>query len=943
MATLLHRLGTLAARRAKTVIAAWLALLAIAVAAFAAFSGQLSDQISVPGLETTRVADRLAEEVPEAAGGSAQAVLRTENGEPFTAEQIDAVEDMLADVEEHPAIDSTTNPFDMADELQDAADQLSQAQEQLDELPEDFNLDDARAELEAGREELAAGEQELEQARGQLDAGREQLETQLEASGFSVDELEETRTEVSEGLEELEEADAEIDAEVQAALAGGYWPNVAAELNAARAEVVAQRAELEAASAQLSEAESAVAELEAGEEEYDAGVAELEAGREELEAGEEQLDEFAEAFDSGEDPQTVLERNERLLQISSGASLVADDGSVAVAMLAFEVPVEQVGMDDLAEVSELLSEAGISGVEVLPSGDLNLEMPHLFSVAEAIGLLIAAIVLLVMLGTFIGAGLPLLNALVGVGIGVAGALSLSSVVEMMSVTPILGIMLGLAVGIDYSLFIIHRHRRQMKEGMDLRRSIALANGTAGNAVVFAGATVIIALLALNVSGLPFLALMGTVAAACVLIAVLIAVTMTPALLSLVGYRILRGKERRYIGFIKRKQISTPMHSGKAVLIAAGAIALLAVMAIPTFSLRLGLPDASTEAEDSSGYQAYTATEEAFGQGMNGPLVVLADLPGDLSSMEAEDMQLDLAEVLVEREDIATAVPVTISDDGSVAVLQVIPEEGPSSASVENLVHDFRDGEVLSGDLAETVELSVAGVTAANIDMSGVIADAMPLYLALVVGLSLVLMVMVFRSLLLPVIATLGFIGTISAAIGAVVAVFQWGWLSEIFGISNPGPIVTFLPVLMIGILFGLAMDYQLFTASGMREAYAHGTEPRLAVRQGLHAGRSVVTAAALIMTSVFAGFIFTPDPMIASIGMGLAIGVLLDAFVVRLLLVPALLHLCGPAAWWIPAWLDRLLPDVDVEGAALERSETQEVAIEPTTAPRRGREPALSR
>ena len=255
-----------------------------------------------------------------------------------------------------------------------------------------------------------------------------------------------------------------------------------------------------------------------------------------------------------------------------------------------------------------------------------------------------------------------------------------------------------------------------------------------------------------------------------------------------------------------------------------------------------------------------------------------------------------------------------------AAFQVVPVEGPSAASTEELVHEFRDGNPLAGTAVEDTELSVAGITAAQIDVSDVIADSMPLYLGLVIGLSLVLMIMVFRSILLPVIATLGFVGSLAGAIGVVVAVFQWGWLGDIFGISRPGPIMTFLPILMVGILFGLAMDYQLFTASGMREAYVHGSAPRLAVRQGLHAGRAVVTAAALIMASVFAGFVFTPDPMIASIGLGLAVGVLLDAFVVRLLLVPALLTLCGPAAWWLPKWLDKILPDVDVEGAALERT-----------------------
>lgn len=904
MARLLYRLGAFAARRAKTVIAGWFVLLLAAVAAFAGFGGQLNDQINLPDLETTQVADRLAEELPDASGGAANTVFRTTDGQAFTEEQIQDIESLLNQVEEHDAVSSTTSPFEVEQELADAGDELAEAREQLDELPDDFDIDEARAELESGR-------QELDQAREELDAGWAELESGLEAGGLNLDELAETRAEIESGLEEVDAADAEIDAQVNEALAGGYWPAVEADLNAARADVVAQRDQLQQALAQVEQAETAAAELQAGEDQYQEGLTELE-------ESEEGLTELEEAFADDEDPQQALDRGERMLQLTSGAGTVSEDGATSIGIVTFDAPLEQVGIEELDEVAELLTAAEIDGVETLPSGDLNMEMPHLFSVAEAIGLMIAAAVLIIMLGTLVGAGLPLLNALVGVGIGVAGALSLSAVVEMMSMTPILGLMLGLAVGIDYSLFILHRHRRQLKSGMGLRESIAMANGTAGNAVVFAGATVVIALLALNVSGLPFLALMGTVAAACVAIAVLIAVTMTPALLKLVGGRILRRRERRYIGAEKQKKITTPIHTGKALLIAAGALVLLAVLAIPTFSMRLGLPDASSEAEDSTGYQSYFATEEAFGEGHNGPLLLVADLPAELSPAESEELQIELAESLTEHQHIDTAVPAGTSDDASIAVYQVIPTQGPSSEAVDELVHEFRDSTVLDGDLSEPVELSVAGMTAANIDISAHIADAMPLYLGLVVGLSLVLMVMVFRSLLLPIIATLGFIGSVAAAMGTVVAVFQWGWLSEIFGISNPGPILTFLPVIVIGILFGLAMDYQLFTASGMREAYVHGSAPRLAVRQGLHAGRSVVIAAALIMSSVFAGFIFTPDPMIASIGMALAVGVLLDAFVVRLLLVPALLHLCGPASWWLPKWLDRLLPDVDVEGAKLE-------------------------
>ncbi|TDS87550.1 MMPL family transporter [Nesterenkonia aurantiaca] len=848
MAKLLYRLGMLSARRAKTVVAAWLAMLALAVSSFLAFGGQLTDQITLPDLETTAVADRLVEEMPDSGGGNASAILRTDDGEPFTVEQEEQVAEFIEELEGEGIVSSVTDPF--------------ATEEQIAE---------ARSEISTGESELESGREEIETNREELESGREEIE-----SGFA----------------QLDQAQEQLDQAIADAREQGIY-------------------------------EAAQPQFEAQQSELDAGRAELEAAQQELEGGEEELDAGAEELNEAAEE---LERGEALLELSSGAQVVSEDGDVAVLMLNFTEPMEGIGTEDLATVSEVITDAQIEGVEALPGGDLDFELPHLFSVAELIGLMIAAAVLLIMLGTLIGAGLPLLNALIGVGVGVAGALAFSGVVDMMSMTPILGLMLGLAVGIDYSLFIIHRHRRQLKDGMAVHKSIALATGTAGNAVVFAGATVVIALLALNVTGLPFLALMGSVAAACVAIAVLMAVTMTPAMLSLVDRRILGRKERRHIGERRTKEITTPMGHGKAIGIAAVALIGLGVLSIPTFDLRLGLPDASSNAEDSASYQAYAATEEAFGQGVNGPLLVLADLPSGLDDTQAQDYQIEIGTALLQNENIAAAVPAALNDENTLGVFQIIPEEGPAAESTENLVHEFREGNPLAGTEAADVELSVAGMTAAQIDMSDVISDALPLYLALVIGLSLLLMIMVFRSILLPVIATLGFVGSFAAAVGIVVAVFQWGWFSEIFGVTTPGPVLTFLPVLMVGILFGLAMDYQLFTASGMREAYAHGSAPRLAVRQGLHAGRSVVTAAALIMASVFAGFVFTDDPMIASMGLGLSVGVLLDAFVVRLMLVPALLHLAGPAAWWLPKWMDRLIPDVDVEGAQLEREVAPEAA-----------------
>ena len=359
-----------------------------------------------------------------------------------------------------------------------------------------------------------------------------------------------------------------------------------------------------------------------------------------------------------------------------------------------------------------------------------------------------------------------------------------------------------------------------------------------------------------------------------------------------------------------------MPTWRALLTAVGAIVALLVIAIPALSMRVGLPDGSSEPEDSYAYQAYELTAEAFGSGANSTLLVTAALPGDLDDTAQLQAQLDVATALSEVENVVAVAPIAVSDDGTLAAFQVIPTEGPSAESTEQVVRDLRALPPVDGEY----ELGVAGQAAINIDISENIAGVLPLYISVVVGLSLLIMILVFRSLLVPLIATGGFILSLFATYGATVAVFQWGWGAPIFGLHSTGPILSFLPVLLVGILFGLAMDYQLFLSSGMREAYVHGTPARVAVMRGLRAGRAVVTAAGLIMVSVFGGFIFAESTMIRSIGFGLAFGVLLDAFVVRMLLMPALMHLLGRSAWWLPRWLDRIVPNVDVEGAKLERA-----------------------
>jgi RND superfamily putative drug exporter len=683
----------------------------------------------------------------------------------------------------------------------------------------------------------------------------------------------------------------------------------AAQVTDGAAQIVAGRAQLDAGQAQL---DAGLAQLDAAEAQF--GAAQVAPQRAQLEAQQAQL---TASLDELEQQSTTLELGDELLALSDGIRFVSDDGSTALVNIAFSEPRLDLQEESKQAVIDYFEADEIDGVEVSFSTDIAQGVPEVFGVGEVVGLAVAAIVLIVMLGSLLAAALPIVTALVGVAIGVVGSLSFSGLVQMVSVTPVLGVMLGLAVGIDYSLFIINRHRKQLLQGAEVRESIGLANGTAGNAVVFAGATVVVALLALNITGVPFLGLMGTVGAVCVAVAVLIAITLTPALLGLLGERVLGRRARARISpavLLQRKEVRA-MSTLRAVVTLLVTVAALLTIAIPSLSMRLGLPDGSSEPADSASYRAFSLTESEFGAGANGTLLVTASLPEGLTDDEVLEKQVLIAQAIADNDDVTAIAPIAVSDDNLLTAFQVIPAEGPNSVSTEQLVRDLRDLPAIESGIA----LGVAGQAAINIDISESLQNVLPLYLLVVVGLSLLIMILVFRSILVPLIATGGFILSLFATFGATVAVFQWGWFAQVFGLHSTGPILSFLPVILTGILFGLAMDYQLFLASGMREAYVHGAPARLAVMQGVKAGRAVVTAAGLIMVAVFGGFVFSDATIIRAIGFGLAFGVLIDAFIVRMLLMPALMHLLGTSAWWLPRWLDRILPNVDVEGAALER------------------------
>jgi RND superfamily putative drug exporter len=718
-----------------------------------------------------------------------------------------------------------------------------------------------------------------------------------------------TSQELSDRRQQVEDGRAQIAAGREQAEGGRQ------QLDAARQELEAGQAQLDAARAQLQAAPEP--QRSAGLAALDPQQARLDAGKAELDAREQQVRDGLAALDASE---AELGRGAELLSYADGIRVVSDDGSTAIVNVSFTEPRLELAQESKDAVIEHFEGTPIDGVEVGISTDISQGIPEILGVGEAIGVAIAAIVLVVVLGSVLAAAFPIVTALVGVAIGAMATLSFSGVIQMASVTPFLGVMLGLAVGIDYALFIVYRHRRQLLRGADVVESIGLANGTAGTAVVFAGTTVIVALLALNITGIPFLGLMGTAGAISVAIAVLIAVSLIPAFLGLAKGRVLsrRARERAVRAAdsadTSRSRVR-PMSGLRAVVTVVVSIVALLVIAIPALSMRLGLPDGGSEAEDSTAYRAYTITEREFGQGVNGPLLVTADLPEGLDDIQVQEAQLEVARVLAAQDDVVAVAPVAVSDDSRLAAFQVVPAEGPSSESTERLVRDLRALPPVDGDIT----LGVAGQAAINIDISEGLADILLLYLTVVVGLSFLIMVMVFRSLLVPLVATGGFVLSLFATYGAVTAIFQWGWFGPLLGIHQTGPILSFLPVILVGILFGLAMDYQLFLATGMREAFVHGSPARLAVAQGFRAGRTVVIAAAIIMIAVFGGFVTSEAVIIKSFGLGLAVGVLLDAFVVRMLLMPAVMHLLGRSAWWLPRWLDRVIPNVDVEGAALER------------------------
>lgn len=604
--------------------------------------------------------------------------------------------------------------------------------------------------------------------------------------------------------------------------------------------------------------------------------------------------------------------------------MVSPDQSTTVATVTYAAMDDEEAEEAAGELDTLADDARDAGFTAEIGGTIANPVPEIMGPSEIIGALFAFLVLLITFGSFRAAGANMLSAVGGVGVGVLGVLAASVWGPIGGTTPILAVMLGLAVGIDYGLFVLARFRAELRDGLDVTEAIRRATGTAGTAVVFAGSTVIIALVALFVVNIPFITEMGLAGAAAVLVAVLVSITLLPAMLSIIGRRALPRKERAFqsaimsqranstrIGFFE-KWVAVVVNEPRATLFAS--LIVLLGLSFPMLSMTTSLSVPGGEDADSSQRQAYDLVADKFGDGSQSPLIVLIE--GD----DAEQMVPSVQEMIDAQDGVEMVVPGLVSDDGEYAMLSVIPHDGPVSEETRLLVHDIRDGAAEF----DALKVSVTGETAVGIDIDERLSQALVTYVILIMVLAMVLLVLLFRSILVPIAAALGFLLSLGSALGVTTAVFQWGWLDAIIAAPQGNPLMSLVPLLVVGILFGLSMDYQVFLVSRIHEAHAKGLSPKEAILDGFGRSAFVVTAAALIMFAVFGGFALSGSSIVASIALALAVGVLTDAFLVRMVIMPAFLALTGKAAWWMPKWLDRVLPAIDAEGATLDTAEPRE-------------------
>ncbi|MET9735345.1 MMPL family transporter [Streptomyces sp. NPDC006458] len=601
-----------------------------------------------------------------------------------------------------------------------------------------------------------------------------------------------------------------------------------------------------------------------------------------------------------------------------GTARISEDGRTAYATVTFEHSAEDLDAGQAEDVVSAAKAAEADGLQVELGGNaIALTDSSGGHIAEIVGVIVAAVVLFLAFGSPAASLLPIATALIGVGTAYFSIELLGHVMTVADFAPMLGMLIGLGVGIDYALFIVTRHRRGLKRGLSVTEAATNAVSTTGRAVVFAGATVCIALLGMLILRLNFLNGVAIAASLTVVLTVAASVTLLPALLSFIGMRALSRRERRRLvehgpepevptGFAARWSAFVERHPKK---LGALALVVMTVLALPALSLRLGTSDQGNNPESSTTRQAYDLLAEGFGPGVNGPLTLVSEVHG-----AADKLALDnLDGTLRSTEGVAAVTPVTYSTGGHTAYLTVVPESSPQSGQTSDLVERLRTDVLPRAESGTSLDLQVGGVTAGYDDFADVIVGKLPLFVGVVISLGCVLLLLAFRSIGIPLKAAVMNIAAVASAFGVVVAIFQWGWGSELLGLGRAGPIEPFLPVIMVSVLFGLSMDYQVFLVSRMYEEWLETGDNRRAVRVGLAETSRVINSAAVIMISVFLAFVLSGDRVIAMFGIALAAAVALDAFVLRTLLVPALMHLLGGANWWLPRRLDRRLPRISIE------------------------------
>ncbi|MFI6687013.1 MMPL family transporter [Streptomyces sp. NPDC050485] len=610
---------------------------------------------------------------------------------------------------------------------------------------------------------------------------------------------------------------------------------------------------------------------------------------------------------------------------AGGAAQISADGRTAYATVTFDRQAGDISKAQAQAVVDTARSADSAALDVELGGSaVGLTEAPSAQLSEIVGVVVAAVVLFLAFGSFAASLLPIATALVGVGTAYAGIGLLGHAMTVADFAPMLGMLIGLGVGIDYALFIVTRHRRGLRRGLGVEEAARAAVATTGRAVVFAGATVCIALLGMLILRLGFLNGVAIAASLTVVLTVAASVTLLPALLSFIGMRALSRRERRRLaehgprpepptGFAARW---AAVVERRPKLLGAVAAAVMLVLALPALSLHLGTSDQGNNPAKTTTRQAYDLLAEGFGPGVNGPLTVVAELegPGDRLAMDR------LPDVLRATGGVASVSPVTYNGSGSTAVLTVVPDSAPQSQRTSALVDRLRHEVLPAAERGSSLKAHVGGVTASYDDFAAIIVGKLPLFVGVVIALGCVLLLIAFRSIGIPLKAAAMNVAAVASSFGIVVAIFQWGWGSESMGLGRSGPIEPFLPVIMVSVLFGLSMDYQVFLVSRMYEEWLETRDNRRAVRVGLAETSRVINSAAVIMISVFLAFVLSGDRVIAMFGIALAAAVALDAFVLRTLLVPALMHLLGGANWWLPTWLDRRLPRISIEAPECRRA-----------------------